>query len=207
MIIVDLTVLLPVARTQRRPALDRSTRRADEASPRIDFRSQQEAEALPQFDMRCSLLSLRSALNAYHKWRMTVAPRVSIDDFKADPHGARYIDVLRDPLDGRAFRAALRVLNDPRAIVRMVDTVDRFHRAALIGTVREIEAEPHFIAACRGRKRATLRRLKQAVGVACKLIMATEGYVPKDRSDGSPDQGRLESFATWFTTARKYRRR
>jgi hypothetical protein len=136
-----------------------------------------------------------------------MAPRVSVGDFKADPHGARYIDVLRDPLDGPAFRAALRVLNDPHAIVRMVDAVHRYDRAALIGTVREIEAEPDFIAACRGRRRATLRRLKQAVGVACKLVMATEGYVPKYRKDGSPDQGRLEAFATWFTTARKYRRR
>jgi hypothetical protein len=135
-----------------------------------------------------------------------MADRVSISDFVADPHAARYSDVLRDPLDGPAFRAALRVLNRPDAIDRMVDAVERYDRAPLAGTVREIEAEPDFIAACRGRDAAELRRLKQAVGVACKLVMATEGYVPNDREDGSPDQGRLEKFATWFTTARKYRK-
>lgn len=130
---------------------------------------------------------------------------VSVNDFGDDLHGVRYMDVVHDPVDGPALAAALRVMNQPESIKRMLEAISRYDVPPLAGTVREIESEPLFAAACRGRRNRPSSRLKQAVGVACKLIMAKHGFAPKDLKSGKPDMGRMERFSKMFATARKYR--
>ena len=132
---------------------------------------------------------------------------VSLRDFKRDSHGARYADVLRDPIEGPALRAALRILNRRDVVERMRDAVDLYQRPPLAPAVRDIEAEADFRVACRQRHGLPSRRLKQAVGVACKLVMRQYGYVPAELPTGIPDQGRLAGFSSLFSTARKYRRK
>ena len=132
---------------------------------------------------------------------------VTMREFEADPQGARYSDVFAgaNPSFRSALEVALGVLNQSEARRRMREAVDLHNLPALAGAVRAIEETAEFQQACRGRPRASLRRLKQAVGVACKLVMGEEGFAPRVRRDARPDQARLRpGTARWFTTARCY---
>lgn len=127
----------------------------------------------------------------------------------ADPHGARYATTASHPILGVALQAAIEEIDRPEARDRMVDAVDRYGMPALAAVVREIEQRPEFIAAAARRSNddPQLQRLKQAVGVAVKLVMAEEGWRPALTPDGRQDQGRLDQLRVkprWFTTARRY---
>lgn len=132
---------------------------------------------------------------------------ISMKDFRNDPHGSRYADVIDDPVDGPALTSALRVMNRADIAIHMRAAVDRYGQPPLAPIARDIEAEPAFRAACRGGRGVASRRLKQAVGVACKLVMDSHGYVPADLKTGSPDHGRMTAFSNVFATARRYRKK
>ncbi len=137
---------------------------------------------------------------------------VNLDSLLADPHGARYTSTANHPSLGAALQAAIDEINRPEARRRMVEAVDRYDLPALAAVVREIENNRAFAAvACRRAKNdRQFHRLKQAVGVAVKLAMAEQGWVPSLTSDGRQDQGRLDGLREkprWFRTARRYRPR
>lgn len=128
---------------------------------------------------------------------------VTMADFDADFHGAKYRTVSQDALEGPALQIVLDLAQDPAALVRARDLSDRWDLPALDAAVLEIDAHPQFLAACGGGKPS--RRLRQAVGVAYKLIMDRHfDYAPKYLPSGDPDEGRLRSHSRFFTKARKY---
>lgn len=130
-------------------------------------------------------------------------PLVTLAEFESDSHGAKYRSVARDPSERRALEAALALAQEPAALQRAKDLSDRWDGAALDAVVLEIEAHPDFQAACVGATAS--RRLRQAVGVAQKLVMARHfNYIPKTLPSGEPDEGRLRSPSQHFTKARKY---
>jgi hypothetical protein len=133
---------------------------------------------------------------------------VTMADLLADSHAAKYADVYNDSSFGPAVKAALEEMSLPATSARMRDVVDRYDLPPLAAALREIESRPEVVAACKGRPRSALRRFKQAVGTACKVVMAKHhDYAPKDLASGSPDQARVEDYCEWFTTARRYRQR
>jgi hypothetical protein len=136
---------------------------------------------------------------------------MNIQGLLADSHGARYATTANHPALGAALQAAIEEIDKTEARQRMVDAVDRYGLPALAAVVREIEQRPEFIAAATRRSKddPQLQRLKQAVGVAVKLVMAEEGWSPALTPDGRQDQGRLDTLRVkprWFTTARRYAR-
>lgn len=128
---------------------------------------------------------------------------VTLADFDTDPHGAKYRTVTENAVEGRALERVLEIIQGPAELQRAQDLSDRWDGAALDATVLEIEADPVFLAACADG--GAPRRLRQAVGVAYKLVMARHfDYVPKMLPSGEPDEGRLRSRSRYFTKARKY---
>lgn len=133
-----------------------------------------------------------------------MAAHVTLADFQADEQGSSYADVLGDPVAAKALEDALDVMNDPAGVRRMKDAVDRHHNPALVGVFQDIEATPAFQRAT-GLPRSTFDRLKQAIGVACKLTMRRHhAYAPAYLPNGKPDQARVDGYTRWFTTARRY---
>ena len=137
---------------------------------------------------------------------------MNIATFLADPHGSRFASLAADPDFGPALRAGIALLAMPDVRVRMVDAVDRYDHPALAAVTFEIEALPEFRAAVAGKSKDDTKviRIRQAFGVAAKLIMGQHGFVPRFTPEGAQDQGRLEHVLrvrpTWFTTARRYQR-
>lgn len=133
-----------------------------------------------------------------------MAARVTIADFQADEQGSSYADVLNDPAAAKALEVALEVMNTPAGLQRMKDAVDRHHNPPLVGVFKDIEATPEFHRATALPSKA-FGRLKQAIGVGCKLTMARHhDYAPADLENGKPDQARVDSYSRWFVTARRY---
>jgi hypothetical protein len=93
----------------------------------------------------------------------------------------------------------------------MVDAALRYGLPPLAAVVEDIERTAEFVAVAGRRKKhdPSLLRLKQAIGIVAKLLMAEEGLVPNLKPDGRQDQARLDNLhypAKWFATARRYRR-
>jgi hypothetical protein len=135
---------------------------------------------------------------------------MNIKTFLADSHGSCYASVARHPVLGKALAAAISEVDGRGARGRMVHAVGQYDMAALAAVVHDIEVNPSFAAAARSASDAQLARLKQAVGVAIKLVMAEEGWEPSLTADGRQDQGRFDCLRhrpRWFVTGRRYRPR
>lgn len=133
--------------------------------------------------------------------------RIEMSDFQRDSHGREFRDVFEDTVNGPALEAALEVMNRPECLKLMVDVTERFDLPALAGCVLEIVELPEFLAAAVNPASKKFRRLKLAIGVACKLVMAERGFVPAFLDSEHTDMGRMEKFSkNHFKSARKYKK-
>lgn len=132
--------------------------------------------------------------------------RVSMADFMSDEQGKQFSDVFADKINSAALEAALEIMNEPATNQRMLDFADRLGVAPLAGCFREIERNETFRKA-RNRDLKVPDRLKQAIGVACRLVMAEHGFVPAFYKKGNrPAVDRMKPLGSeQFTTARRYR--
>lgn len=96
-----------------------------------------------------------------------VVADLTIQGFLADPHGAKYADVVRS--HPAAFARLLELLNDPRSRADLV-SAEHYGHPALAGVVSAIEADDVMAASV-----ASLR-FRQAVGVAVRLAMESLGW-------------------------------
>lgn len=95
---------------------------------------------------------------------------ITAEDFLADPHAAKYRDIV-DGYPG-AFARVLQVLNDPDRQEGLA-AAERFDRPALSGIVHAIEADPEIAIALESQ---VSLRFRQTVGVAVRLIMEELGW-------------------------------
>lgn len=93
-----------------------------------------------------------------------------IDDFLADPHGAKYRDVV--DLQPLAFARVLAVLSDSQRQRRMADLA-RLDLSALSAVVSDIEGDRSVAAALAS---PIGNRFRQATGVAVRMVMESMGW-------------------------------
>jgi hypothetical protein len=123
---------------------------------------------------------------------------MTMKDFEQDEQGRRYQDVLSRSADRAALEAALEIISGADGVRRMREAETVHDRPALSGVVRAIEAHPTFARAFEKRPREYTDRLKQAVGVAVRIVMERSGWRKTGR------KGLLSKLARWFKSAERY---
>jgi len=125
---------------------------------------------------------------------------VTIDDFVLDTQGKGYRRVFSTTLGRLALIDALVLMQEPRVLRQMLDAERRDRRPAFAGAVAEYEARPPYVRAVAGRGRGDrwVKRLNQAVGVACRLVMEANG------STKSSSRGSLRAVSSWFGSSHHY---
>lgn len=119
---------------------------------------------------------------------------VSLDTFRADPHGARFVATVESEPD--AFARLFVILNAPETDARLVERAAR--EPALAAVVGRVEADPIIRSILEDPDRAN--RFKQTVGVAVKLKMERLGWTTTGR------KGSMTRYATYFGQAERYAR-
>ena len=148
---------------------------------------------------------------------MTRAVRITREGFLEDRQGRTFRDVLDDP--EQPFDDVLAFFDDAERQRRMEDAETHHDRAALSGVVRELEAHSavdQFLASKDPRR---TKRLRQAVGVAVRIIMEQRGWKKTGRKGslgvranvvrGTKTPGAYHNtggLAFWFLRAERYER-
>lgn len=125
---------------------------------------------------------------------------VTIDDFVLDRQGSGYRAVFSTPLGRLAIVDALQLMQEPSVFRRMVDAESRDGRPAFAGAVAEYEVRAPYQRAVmsRGAVDRWVKRLNQAVGVACRLVMEANGYMKTGA------RGSLRGISASFGSAHHY---
>lgn len=116
------------------------------------------------------------------------------DDFRNDPHAARYVGTV--DAEPEAFARLFAILNRPEADQRLNEW--SASEPALAAVVRLIEAEPMIVAAMDDRESGN--RFRQTVGVAIRLKMERLGWTTTGR------KGSMGRFSSRFKRAERYER-
>jgi hypothetical protein len=124
----------------------------------------------------------------------------TLHDFQTDSQGRRFADVLKDQELRAALVAALAEMNTPEGRLAMADAEEIHNRPALVGVVKRIEASPAFACVCARHDRSGIGRLKQAIGVGCRITMAENGWNTTGR------KGSLRRLSQHFSVAERYTR-
>jgi hypothetical protein len=140
---------------------------------------------------------------------------INRDDFVRDRHGRTFADVLNDP--EQPFDAVLAFFNDKDRQRRMVESEIHHNRPALAGVVRELEAQPSIDEFLSSQHPRRTKRLRQAVGVVVRMIMARLGWKTTGKkgslgvrakvSPRTPTPGAYHNtggLAFWFLRAERY---
>jgi hypothetical protein len=94
--------------------------------------------------------------------------------FLEDRQGLKFADVVNDP--ERPFDSVLAFFNDPDRQRRMEESELHHDRAPLAGVVRELESQPDIDRFLTGVHARRSTRLRQAIGVAVRMIMEHRGW-------------------------------
>ena len=126
---------------------------------------------------------------------------VAIDDFEQDGQGKGYRAVFSTALGRLAIIDALELMQEPQVFRRMEDAELRDGLPAFAGAVAEYEVRAPYqrAVANRGAGDRWLKRLNQAVGVACRLVMEANGYTKTGA------RGSLRGVSAFFGSAHRYR--
>ena len=143
--------------------------------------------------------------------------RITRKEFLEDRQGRTFSDVLDDP--EQPFDEVLAFFDDLDRQRRMEESETHHDRPALAGVVRELEAQPaidRFLASEHPRR---TKRLRQAVGVAVRIIMEQRGWrktgkkgslgVRAKTAKGTKTPGAYHNtggLAFWFLRAERYKR-
>jgi hypothetical protein len=99
---------------------------------------------------------------------------ITRESFLQDRQGRTFADVLNDP--EQPFDEVLALFNDKDRQRRMVESEIHHNRAPLAGVVRELEAQPPIDDFLSSQHPRRTKRLRQAVGVVVRMIMARLGW-------------------------------
>lgn len=121
----------------------------------------------------------------------TPTTTITIQDFLADPHAAKYRDVVDSHPE--AFSRVVEILNDPYQ-QEQLKAAERFGHPALSGVVGAVEADEVVAQSLASPASA---RFRQAVGVAVRLTMQGLGWATTGSK--GPVRG-----ATHFKTSERY---
>ncbi len=139
-------------------------------------------------------------------------------DFLQDRQGRTFADVLNDP--EQPFDEVLEFFNQEHRQRRMEEAETHHDRPALAGVVRELEslaAVDEFLSSKHPRR---TKRLRQAIGVAVRMIMERGGWRKTGRKGslglratiarGTATPGAYHNtggLAFWFLRAERFQRR
>jgi len=144
-------------------------------------------------------------------------PRVTVtrQDFGQDRQGRTFADVLGDP--EQPFDEVLSFFNDEARQRRMEESETHHDRPSLAGVVRELEAQDSIDAFLSSQHPRRTKRLRQAVGVAVRMIMERLGWKKTGKkgslgvrakvSHGTATPGAYHNtggLAFWFLRAERY---
>jgi len=148
---------------------------------------------------------------------MTRAVRITRREFLEDRQGRTFADVLDDP--EQPFDDVLAFFDDAERQRRMEDAEIHHDRPALSGVVRELEAQPAIDSFLASKDPRRTKRLRQAVGVAVRIIMEQRGWRKTGKkgslgvrarvSKGTTTPGAYHNtggLAFWFLRAERYER-
>lgn len=136
------------------------------------------------------------------------------ESFLEDHQGRRFSDVVNSP--EQHFEALLEELNDTDTQRRMEESEIYHDRPALAGVIRQLEAHPAIDGALADSRIQKSKRLRQAVGVAVRIIMEGRGWETTGRkgslgvrAEGSPTERKYNKggLSFWFVRAERYKRR
>jgi hypothetical protein len=96
------------------------------------------------------------------------------DDLLQDRQGRTFADVVNDP--EQPFDAVIAFFNDENRQRRMEESEIHHDRAPLAGVVRELESLPAVDGFLSSQHPRRTKRLRQAVGVVCRMIMERLGW-------------------------------
>jgi hypothetical protein len=142
---------------------------------------------------------------------------ITRQDFLQDRQGRRFADVLND--SGQPFDAVLDFLSSEERQRRMQESEIHHDRPPLAGVVRELEMQPSIDDFLSSKHPRLTKRLRQAVGVAVRMIMERLGW-KKTGKKGSlgvrvkiaprtPTPGAYHNtggLAFWFLRTERYER-
>ena len=142
---------------------------------------------------------------------------ITRQDFLQDRQGRTFADVLND--SEQPFDAVLAFLSDEDRQRRMQESETHHDRAPLAGVVRELEAQPSIDDFLSSKHPQRTKRLRQAVGVAVRMIMERLGWkktgkkgslgvrakvAPRTATPGAYHNA--GGLAFWFLRAERYER-
>lgn len=146
-----------------------------------------------------------------------VAQLSLMQEFSRDRQGRRYTDVVSDTR--LSFPAVLGWLEEPERLRRMIESELHHDRPALAGVVRELEARKDVDEFFRTHAGPATTRFRQAVGVAVRILMQSQGWEKTGRkgslgarTKSSPEVTRAGTrhntggLALWFLRAERYMR-
>ncbi len=136
-------------------------------------------------------------------------------DFLQDRQGRTFADVMNDP--EQPFDDVLAFFNQENRQRRMEEAEIHHDRPPLAGVVRELESQPAVDAFLSSQHPRRTKRLRQAVGVAVRIIMERRGWkktgkkgslgvrAPIVRGEASPGTyHNTGGLAFWFLRAERF---
>ena len=140
---------------------------------------------------------------------------VTRKDFKADPHGRRYSDVVND--GSGMFGRVIDFFDDECRHQRLIDAELHQDRPALAGVLIELEYEAWFDTHMRATDAHQTKRLRQAIGVLTRMIMARYGFKTKGEKGNLGRRAKVAAgtalpgayhnvsgISLWFGSAERY---
>ena len=98
---------------------------------------------------------------------------ITREHFLADRQGRTFSDVVNSEL----FQTVLDFFNDEGRQRRMEESEIHHDRPPLAGVVRELESQPSIDAFLASSHPSRAKRLRQAIGVAVRMIMERRGWM------------------------------
>ena len=99
---------------------------------------------------------------------------ISLEDFKNDPQGKRFSDVLKD--NRIDFQDVINFFNKPEITRRMEDSELHHERTPLAGIVKEFERLDSVANFLGGYDAHTTQRFRQAIGALIRIHMEALGW-------------------------------
>jgi hypothetical protein len=140
---------------------------------------------------------------------------ITREDFLQDRQGRTFADVLND--SEQPFDEVLEFFNDEARQHRMLESEIHHDRPPLAGVVRELESQPAIDSFLSSKHPRRTKRLRQAVGVVVRMIMARFDWKKTGRKGSlgvraaiprrTPTPGAYHNtggLAFWFLRAERY---
>jgi hypothetical protein len=142
---------------------------------------------------------------------------ITRQEFLSDRQGRTFADVLNDP--EQPFDAVLDFFNNVDRQRRMEESEVHHDRPPLAGVVRELESQPSIDEFLSSKHPRRTKRLRQAIGVVVRMIMARLGWKKTGKKGSLGVRAKISGrtstpgtyhntggLAFWFLRAERYER-